>query len=366
MNPLRDHIRALIEKNGPMPLGRYMELALQHPEYGYYRRGDPLGRKGDFVTSPEVSQMFGELIGLACAEAWKGMGRPEAFMLLELGPGRGTLMADALRATAKVQGFHAAMKLHLLETNETLRMMQKEKLNGFSPVFINDIHEILVDSTSAATEAMPTVIIANEFFDALSVRQFEQTAEGWRERMVTTDGEEMVFVLSAPDPSYHFFIPEELRLAPAGTVHEISLPAMSLMRHLAQHVVKAGGAMLMIDYGYAAPPHRGTVQAVSGHRHADVLERPGEVDLTAHVDFTALRQMAESQGAKVMGPIGQGEYLQTLGIDMRAMQLKHNAPPEQAVAVDAALKRLTNPAEMGILFKAMGVVGKGLDGVAGF
>ena len=348
MNALGQHIRALIKKSGPMPVSRYMELALQHPEHGYYRRGDTLGRTGDFVTAPEVSQMFGELIGLAIAETWKSIGRPDPFTLLELGPGRGTLMHDALRATAKIPDFHDAMVLHLLESNKTFLSMQKEKLHPFRPRYVDDLG-LLPD--------MPTLCIANEFFDALAARQFERTAEGWCERLITVDGEEFAFMLSKPDPALLFLIPPDRREEPVGTVHEISLTGLTLIREIARHIAEQGGAALIIDYGYAAPPATATLQAVSGHRHADVLERPGEVDLTVHVDFGALRHMALSHNTRVLGPVGQGEFLQTLGIDMRAAQLKHHATPEQAKAISDGLYRLIDHAEMGALFKAMAIVG---------
>ena len=356
MSKLFDHIRALIEKSGPMPFARYMELALQHPEYGYYKNGDPVGTSGDFITAPEISQMFGELIGLSLAEAWKNMGKPEAFTLLELGPGHGTLMQDALRATAKIQGFHAAMKLHLLETNATLREKQKEKLGVYNPVYIENF-EVL---------QQPTFIIANEFFDALPVRQFEKAADGWRERLVGLDGDELAFTMSLPDNAFQLFIPPDMRDAPVGTVHEVSLPTLTITREIAKQVVSTGGAALIVDYGYTVTPGKGTIQAVSSHRHADVLERPGEVDLTAHVDFPALKQIAQSQGAVVLGPIGQGEFLQTLGIDMRSAQLKHNATPEQATAIDAAVHRLTDSGEMGTLFKVMAITSPQYGLLAGF
>ncbi len=355
MNPLFDHIRALIEKNGPISIARYMDLALQHPEHGYYRKGDPVGSGGDFITAPEISQMFGELIGLCFAEAWKDMHKPDPFVLCELGPGHGTLMQDALRATAKIQGFHTAMELYLLESNESLRKMQTEKLAEHDSVYVDEI-----------VWKLPAFIIANEFLDALPIRQFEMTAQGWCERLITVDGEELEFVLSPHDPAFLLFIPQEQREAPVGTVHEISLPGLTLIRQIAQQVVVHGGAALIIDYGYAVPPGKGTFQAVSHHRQADVLEHPGEVDLTAHVDFAALRTIAQAQGALVLGPVGQGEFLQTLGIEMRALQLKYNALPEQARVIDAALHRLTDAAEMGSLFKVMAIVSPQLGKLAGF
>ena len=305
MNVLAGIIRVLIEKSGPISLARYMELALQHPEHGYYRKGDPLGGGGDFVTAPEISQMFGEMIGLWCVEAWRAMGKPEHFILAELGPGRGTLMQDTLRATAKIHGFHQAMELYLMESSETLRASQQEKLAVHLPAYIDDLEKL---------PPMPALIVANEFFDALPIRQFEKTAEGWRERLVMADGDELEIVLAPPDQSFMLFIPESEREKPIGTVHEASLPALAVMKQLAKHIAAHGGAALIVDYGYAVPAGKATLQATSGHRHADVLERPGEVDLTAHVDFSALKQVAQAQGAAVQGPIGQGEFLQVLGI----------------------------------------------------
>ncbi len=357
MNALSGIIHTLIEKNGPISLARYMELALQHPAHGYYRKGDPFGRGGDFVTAPEISQMFGEMIGLWCAETWRAMGKPGHFALVELGPGRGALMQDALRATAKIHGFHQAMELYLMESSEPLRAAQQEKLAAHLPVYIDDIEKL---------PPMPVLVIANEFFDALPIRQFEKTVEGWRERLVMADGEELEFVLAPPDQSFMLFIPESEREKPIGTVHEASLPALGIVKQFAKHVVAQGGAALIVDYGYAVPAGKATLQAVSGHRHADVLERPGEVDLTAHVDFSALRQVAQAQGAAAQGPIGQGEFLQALGIEMRALQLKHGATPDQVRDIDSALHRLTDTGEMGVLFKAIAIAAPKLGALAGF
>lgn len=357
MNALGEIIRALIEKTGPLPISRFMELALQHPEHGYYRHGERLGRAGDFITAPEVSQMFGEMIGLWCAEAWRALNRPEKFALLELGPGCGTLMQDLLRATQKISGFHAALDLYLLESNQTLRAAQEKKLAAWSPRYVHGIHEL---------PEIPTLIIANEFFDALPIRQFENTADGWRERLVTVDGDEFAFALSPPDPAFLMLIPPDRREARAGAVYEVSIPSLSLMRDIAARVNVQRGALLMLDYGYAAPSETSTLQAVSAHRRADVLERPGEVDLTAHVDFAALKHVAEAQGAAVLGPAGQGEFLQTLGIDVRAMQLKHGLTPPPAATIDAALQRLTDPGQMGVLFKAMAIVSPELKIMPGF
>lgn len=357
MGGLIDHIRDTIEKNGPLSVAGYMELALQHPDFGYYRHQDPLGRGGDFITAPEISQMFGEIIGLFCAETWRQMGRPSPFMLLELGPGRGTLLEDALRATAKISGFHTALNLYLLESNESLRASQREKLAVYHPSYLEDLREM---------PKMPTIAVANEFFDALPIRQFEKTDKGWCERMVISADNELMFVLSPPSPSFMLLVPQSRRDAPIGTVHELSLPGLSIARRLTHQVMTQRGAVLIVDYGYSVPSGHGSLQAVSGHRFADVLERPGEVDLTAHVDFSALKHMAQSQNAAVFGPTGQGEFLAALGIEMRALQLKHRATPDGARAIDSALLRLCDPGQMGTLFKAMAITHPQMGTPAGF
>lgn len=357
MTPLLALVREIAEKKGPLSVAAYMELALQHPEFGYYRQKDPLGRTGDFITAPEISQMFGEMIGLWCADVWRQMGKPERFALLELGPGRGTLMQDALRATARITGFHAAMNLHLLESNKTLRAAQWEKLSAHVPVHMDDLTEL---------PAMPTIVIANEFFDALPVRQFEKNFQGWCERLISVADDRLAFTLWPLDEPLLQFIPAHLREANPGTIYEVSLPSMPMVRTLAKHIVQQSGAMLMIDYGFVEPAGLSTLQAVSDHGYVDVLERPGEVDLTAHVDFGMLRTVAAGAGVKVMGPIGQGAFLQALGIDLRAAQLKREASSEQVATLDAALHRLTDASQMGNLFKAMAVASPSLSELAGF
>jgi NADH dehydrogenase [ubiquinone] 1 alpha subcomplex assembly factor 7 len=347
MTALLPHIAEIIKKRGPVSVADYMELALQHPEHGYYRKGDPLGLGGDFITSPEISQMFGEMVGLWCADVWRQMGKPAKFALVEFGPGRGTLMQDTLRATAKISGFHEAMNLFLLESSETLQATQHEKLAPHRPAYLADL---------AALPRLPMIVLANEFLDALPIRQFEKTFEGWAERKVGLDDEgDLAFVLQPLDPAGMFVIAEGFKDALPGTVYEISFAALTVMRDLARHIVAQGGAALIIDYGPVEPSGKPTLQAVSKHGYADVLAHPGDDDLTSHVDFAALKSTALAQEALVDGPIGQGEFLATLGIELRASQLKQNATPEQVKDIDAALRRLIDPAEMGTLFKALGI-----------
>ncbi|MDD3370728.1 MAG: SAM-dependent methyltransferase, partial [Alphaproteobacteria bacterium] len=321
-----------------------MELALQHPDYGYYRKRDPLGRTGDFITAPEVSQLFGEMIGVWCAEAWRSMGRPDPFALVELGPGRGTMMADILRATVNVKGFHAAKKLVFLDSNETLRKRQVEVLGAHNPVHIDDISQ---------APAMPTLILANEFFDSLPVRQFEKTHRGWTERMAATENGSFVSALRPLNEAEALLVPEEMREASIGTVFEFSPAAQNLMREIARVLKANGGGMLLIDYGYTAPSGAPTVQAASEHASTDIFDRPGEVDLTAHVDFSALAEAARGQGLQVSAVVGQGEFLENCGIGLRADSLKTHATEQQAADIDSALHRLTDGSQMGSLFKVM-------------
>lgn len=357
MQDLPSHIRAVIAANGPISVASYMELALQHPEHGYYRQHDPLGADGDFITAPEISQMFGEMIGVWCADVWRHLGSPDKFVLLELGPGRGTLMQDALRATAKIQGFHQGLQLHVMESNQTLRKMQQEKLSEHLPIHIDDLTQL---------PDLPVIVVANEFFDALPLRQFEKTFQGWCERLVTVDGDKLVFTQAPLDAMLMQLIPENLREANPGVCFEVSLPSTAIMRSIAKHIMRNKGAALVIDYGFAEASGQPTLQAVAKHEYVDVLADPGEVDLTAHVDFGMLRTVAAGQGANILGPVPQGEFLQALGIELRAAQLKQHANPKQVADIDAALHRLIDPAEMGNLFKVLAVTSSNLTALAGF
>jgi SAM-dependent MidA family methyltransferase len=249
------------------------------------------------------------------------------------------------------------MTLGLIESNATLRAMQKEKLAPYNPVFLEDF---------AHMPWLPVLAVANEFFDALPVRQFEKNFQGWCERLVAVEKGKLAFTPWPLNENESSFIPSNLRDAVPGTVYEISLPALAAMRAIAQHINRHGGAALIADYGYAEPFGKPSLQAVAKHQYADVLERPGEVDLTAHVDFSALSNMAAAQGTAISGPIGQGEFLKTLGMELRAIQLKQRATAEEAKTVDQALYRLTDPSQMGSLFKVMAVSAPQLRPLPGF
>ncbi|WP_245516645.1 class I SAM-dependent methyltransferase [Methylobacterium segetis] len=352
MSPLGEEIALLIRQTGPIGIDRYMSLCLGHPVHGYYRTRDPIGARGDFTTAPEISQMFGELIGLWVA-AIRGMLDPAAQpRLVELGPGRGTLMADALRALGSVLP-DAAIDLHLVETSPPLRAAQAAALSRHRPTW----HEGL-----AGLPEGPVIAIANEFFDCLPVRQFARTERGWCERLVGLSAAGGLAFGLAPDPE-----PGIRAEAPPGALLTLPSAGLGVMRDLAARLTRAGGVLLLIDYGHVAPGFGDTLQALSRHRFADPLAEPGEADLTAHVDFAALAQAARGEGARVHGPVEQRDFLLDLGLLARAERLKRAASPAQGAAIEAAVARLTDPAEggMGRLFKVMAVSGPGLAGVPG-
>ena len=338
-----------IALTGPISVADFMAEALGHPRLGYYRQARPLGAAGDFTTAPEISQMFGELIGAWLAERWLAMGRP-ALALVELGPGRGTLMADALRATRGVPGFHAALRLHLVETNTELRAEQRRALAAFTPTWHERFDEV---------PAGPMLLVANEFFDALPVRQFEKTERGWRERMVglAPDGETLMFALAPGTTPFARFLPD----AADGAQAEISEAGRALAAAIGARVTRDGGWALIIDYGYESGT-AASLQAVRGHKGAAILDRPGETDLSVHVDFAALKAAAK---APTHGPVSQTDFLRRLGILQRAETLKARAREAQRGEIDVTLARLIEPGQMGTLFRVM-AVGDGRSTPAGF
>ena len=349
--PLFAVLARAIRADGPIGLDRYMALCLGHPAHGYYATRDPFGARGDFVTAPEISQMFGELVGAWAAAVLAAMPAGPRPCLVELGPGRGTLMADALRA---LRAAGADFDLHLVETSPVLRAIQAERLAGAAPVF----HE----SVASLPEA-PLLVIANEFFDALPARQYVRTARGWCERRVglTGDGAALAFGLD-PEPD-----PRIAAEAPEGAVLTLPGAALAATRDLGRRIVRSGGALLAIDYGHDRPGFGDTFQAVARHGTVDPLARPGEADLTVHVDFPALARAASSEGARLHGPMTQRDFLLALGLLPRAERLKARASAEQAHAVDAAVARLTDPDPrgMGALFKVLCASHPGLEALPG-
>jgi NADH dehydrogenase [ubiquinone] 1 alpha subcomplex assembly factor 7 len=353
---LARRIARRIRAEGPLSLAAYMAMALHDPEDGYYARRDPLGSAGDFTTAPEISQIFGELIGLWCADLWQRGGMPDPVQLAELGPGRGTLMADLLRAAATVPGFRRALRLTLVEASPLLRAVQRRRLAEAEPNFADDVSGI---------PDGPLLLVANEFFDALPIRQLVCTPSGWAECVVTLDeAGGLAFAAGPPVPAA--LVPEALRAAEPGAVVEIAPAAAALAAALGERLVRHKGAALIVDYGYFPSRLGASLAAVRGHRPAGVLEAPGTADLSAHVDFATLAAAARAAGAVVYGPVVQGEFLVALGAKLRLQALLRAAPPEQRDALERGLSRLIDPGEMGTLFKAMALVSPGLPVPAGF
>lgn len=353
--PLLGELRRLIALDGPISVERYMALCLGHPVHGYYRTRDPLGAAGDFTTAPEISQIFGELLGLWTAEVWHGLGRPGAFHLVELGPGRGTLMADAVRALrAAAPDCLAAADLHLVETSPVLRAAQARALPGSAPTW----HES-IDTLPAG----PTITLANEFFDALPVRQYQRTERGWCERRIGLGPDDALAFGLSPDPT-----PEIAAEGAPGAILTLPAVGLDLARQLAGRLAREGGALLAIDYGDLYGGTADTLQAVVRHRFADPLAAPGEADLTAQVDFAALGRAAAGEGAVVHGPATQADFLLSLGLAQRAERLAARANSAQAAAVRAGADRLTDRATrgMGHLFKVMGLAGPNQPALPGF
>jgi len=335
---LNRHIAARIAATGPITLADYMATCLMHPEMGYYATRDPLGAAGDFTTAPEISQMFGELLGLCLAQTWLDQGRPAPFALAELGPGRGTLMADILRATKGVPGFHDGLRVHLVETSPPLREKQAQTVKH-EHVTWHDAAKDLPD--------LPLFLMANEFFDALPIRQFQREGEGWRERVVGLRDERLTIGLGGPVK------PPDLahRLADTqdGDIVEICAPARAIAQEIGSRIEAHGGAALIVDYGDWRSLGD-TFQAVKDHAPTNPLATPGEADLTAHVDFEALARAAACGHARL---IPQGTLLFRLGIEARKEALARNLAGPARDSHLAAFQRLTGPEEMGRLFKVL-------------
>ncbi len=353
---LSAEIRDIIVHDGPISVERYMALALTHPTKGYYTARDPFGAAGDFTTSPEISQMFGEMVGLWAADFWERIGAPAQVRLVELGPGRGALMSDFLRASRVAPGFFAALDVHLVEASPKLAERQSEALAGCGrPV---SWHRTIDDIPPG-----PAIFIANEFFDALPVRHFIKTQEGWREKLVGLDEDgQLAFGLG---PEVEPFLKAE---AEEGAILEINVAAQRVMSQVAARIVEQNGGLLAFDYGYLQTGFGETLQAIRAHQFVDPLAEPGLADLTTHVDFSALSRAAHSVHAEVHGPVTQGDFLLDIGMVERAEALRARASSEQKTQIDAALGRLTDMSEtgMGAMFKVLAVTRRGVGGLPGF
>lgn len=346
LNKLEKFIKNQIDLNGPMDIGQFMSIALAHPKYGYYMKQDPFGREGDFTTAPEISQIFGEILGAWVADLWMQMGCPESFTLLECGPGRGTLMVDMLRGAKNVKGFHEAAQIHLLEISPTLKKIQGEKLFPHRPIW----H----DSLETLPTGEPLIVLANEFLDALPFRQLQKTAEGWQERVVSYEEENgFVFALRPVGKALISHIPSHLHSAHPDGVFEIAPARINFIRNLAAHLRENSGVALFIDYGPMRSGLGDSFQALKDNAYAKPLEDVGNADLTSHVDFEALAQAAGQEGLQINGPVNQGTFLQNLGIGLRAQKLKRSASKEQGSDIEKSLHRLTDSAQMGKLFKVL-------------
>ncbi len=366
MTGLPQKIRSIIESDGPIPFDRFMQFCLGDPEFGYYITRDPFGAGGDFTTAPEISQMFGELVGLWAAETWSRQNIKTPVRLVELGPGRGTLMADALRACRVAPDFLAAIEeICLVETSPILRAKQEQKLASAG------IKIRWFDSLEAIDDG-PAIFIANEFFDALPVRHFIRVEEGWCEKLVGVDEAGAFIVGLAPEPERLIRAP-----APVGSILEIGAAAHRLAASVATRIAQQGGAALIIDYGHVETSFGETVQALHRHVAVDPLTLPGECDITAHVDFASLKRAAEASGAIAYGPVTQADLLTRLGIAQRAKALRANGDPAQAANVDQELRRLTATEPeigaggrlapgMGELFKALAIQPPDAPAPAGF
>jgi len=345
--PLARKLAARILSDGPLSVARYMHACLHDPEHGYYRKHRAIGREGDFITAPEISQVFGELVGLCCAVIWQQMGEPHKLRLIELGPGRGTLMRDALRAARAVPAFHAALSVDLVETNAALTTLQRATLaDAGVPVRWSTEIEMRADDR-------PALVIANEFLDTLPVAQWVSRPGGWRPRCVALDPEgRLTFAEAAavaqPDVPAGVVPPYR-----DGGVLELRTEAFDA---LAARLAGLGDtfAALFIDYGHTQSAFGDTLQAVRAHGYDDPLAAPGEADVTAQVDFAAFAARMTAHGLACDGPVTQAEFLGALGIVERASRLMA-ANPDRAAAIETAVARLMAPGGMGTRFHAIGV-----------
>jgi SAM-dependent MidA family methyltransferase len=346
MTALKGELKRQIAADGPMGIDRFMTLCLTHPRHGYYMGRDPFGRGGDFITAPEVSQIFGELVGIWCAAAWQIMDMPGVINLVELGPGRGTLMADLVRAAKVMPGLADALSIHLVEVSPALKTVQEKTLTaaGIKARW----HDAFEDVPTG-----PLVVVANEFFDALPLRQFVRTGTHFRERVVGLDGAgELVFGLGSDEVSPGA-MPQWAQQAPEGAIVEVSPAREAVAEAIGARLAGEKGAALIIDYGHMASGSGDTLQAVRKHRSVDVLAFPGEADLTSHVDFAALGHALERGGVKVHGPVTQGEFLMGMGLREREEALKRRADQRQRIIISRAAQRLAAGVGMGQLFKVI-------------
>jgi len=356
---LADKIARRIRAEGPLSVAAYMAMALHDPELGYYATRQPIGASGDFVTAPEISQVFGELIGLWCALVWEQIGRPDPVVLAELGPGSGALAADLLRGAAALPEFRRAIRLHFVEVSSILRAEQQRRLAMADPVWLTRVED-LPDG--------PLLLVANEFLDALPLRQLVRGCRHWAERLVAVDPDgRFTFADGIENPALSLLVPQTLRdAAPPGAVFEICPPALALAAMLGVRLKHRPGAALLIDYGRFPSAIGSSLGAVVRHQPVDALISPGTADLSADVDFAAFAQAARAAGAAVWGPVPQGRFLEELGAVQRLAALSARASPAQRQQLESGVERLLDPRKMGTLFKVLALTTLGLPSPPGF
>jgi len=349
MTALASHVKGLIRADGPIPVAEFMRIVLTGRSDSYYMRGAAFGAAGDFVTAPEISQIFGELIGLWCVDVWRQLGSPHRFSLVELGPGRGTLMKDALRAARVAPRFLSAAAVTFVEVSPVLRRLQEAALHEAPVASVRWLDRF----DDLDTGDGPLIVVANEFFDALPIRQFVRVGGEWAERCVGLDRSGELVFGAAPDGINPELIPGSVRRAANGSIYELAPARSILARDIGERLQNASGAALIIDYGFSGPALGDTLQAVKRHAYADVLAEPGAADVTSHVDFAALAQALSDGGASVGALADQGDFLKRLGAFERIQILKQTASAAQAEQLERAYQRLTAPEAMGSLFKAL-------------
>jgi NADH dehydrogenase [ubiquinone] 1 alpha subcomplex assembly factor 7 len=346
-------IKDNILDNGPISISSFMTFALSHPKYGYYQKNNPFGIDGDFITSPEISQVFGELIGIWCVSVWVAMGKPKDFCLVEMGAGKGTLMVDLLRGTKHVKGFHESFSIHMVENSSRLTLIQKEALE--------DKHDnIQWHEDFLSIPKKPIIFIANELFDALPIEQYVKRGQNWLERKINLDiSNNLVFceepALMSPILNYNYQGAED------GDFVEISPASIYLLDLIAKHIEQYGGIALIIDYGYVDNNYDPTLQAVKNHKYHNVLEQVGNADITAHVDFDALQKSIIRQNLNVYDIISQRRFLNNMGIALRQEKLISNKSKKDAQKIIKAIERLVDPEGMGMLFKVLTFSSKNID-----
>ena len=353
---MKPYIINRIRHGGPITVATWMHEVLLHPHYGYYHHQNPFGKQGDFVTAPEISQLFGEMIGLWCLSQWEKQGK-KPVQLIELGPGRGTLMADIVRSTKHIAPFQQGLTIHLVEASASLRSQQKQLLHQARTIFpvywYEKLDEIVIDPSSLL------LLVANEFFDALPIHQYVRTEQGWKERVLAWNEKkaQLGFTLTHASLPAGYFGAGHAR-APQGGLLEICPAGIRMVEAIAAKIAAQSGAALMIDYGYTEYSYRSSLQAVKEHHYHPLLEDMGQADITAHVDFAALSAAASKYQITVDPVITQAEFLEYFAIHFRAHMLMQRATEAQKEALGQAVHRLTSDQEMGKLFKVLSIQGK--------